>query len=27
MLPRFMYIAVRTPPMPHRYLSMAELYG
>ncbi|PKG37515.1 IS1595 family transposase, partial [Psychromonas sp. Urea-02u-13] len=27
MLPRFMYVALRTPPMPQRYLSMAELYG
>jgi transposase-like protein len=27
MLPRFMYVALRTPPMPQKYLSMAELYG
>lgn len=27
MLPRFAYIALRTPPMPRRFLSMAELYG
>ena len=27
MLPRFAYIAMRTPPMPRRFLSMAELYG
>ena len=27
MLPRFMYVALRTAPMPARYLSMAELYG
>ena len=27
MLPRFAYIALRTPPMPNRLLSMAELYG
>ncbi len=27
MLPRFAYIALRTPPMPNKYLRMAELYG
>ncbi len=27
MLPRFMYVALRTPPMPGRLLSMAENYG
>ncbi|MCP5078227.1 MAG: IS1595 family transposase [Psychromonas sp.] len=27
MLPRFMYEALRTPPMPQRYLSMAEFHG
>lgn len=27
MLPRFAYVALRTPPMPVRLLSMAELYG
>jgi len=27
MLPRFMYVALRTAPMPQRYLTMAELYG
>ncbi|WP_299491668.1 IS1595 family transposase [uncultured Shewanella sp.] len=27
MLPRFMYVALRTPPMPQKYLSIAELYG
>ncbi|MEH6453052.1 MAG: IS1595 family transposase, partial [Psychromonas sp.] len=27
MLPRFMYVALRTPPMPQRCLSMAEVYG
>jgi len=27
MLPRFMYVALRTAPMPQKYLSMAELYG
>tara|TARA_R110001583_G_scaffold69544_2_gene197081 strand:+ start:1972 stop:2265 length:294 start_codon:yes stop_codon:yes gene_type:complete len=27
MLPRFAYIALRTPPMPNKLLSMAELYG
>ena len=26
-LPRFMYIALRTPPMPYRLLKMAEDYG
>lgn len=27
MLPRFSYIAVRTPPMPNRLLTLAEVYG
>ena len=27
MLPRFVYVAIRTPPMPGRFLSMAESYG
>ena len=27
MLPRFAYIALRTPPMPIKLLSKAELYG
>jgi len=27
MLPRFACIALRTPPMPNKLLSMAELYG
>jgi len=27
MLPRFAYVAIRTPPMPGRLLSMAESYG
>jgi len=27
MMPRFMYIAVRTPPMTGKLLKMAELYG
>jgi hypothetical protein len=27
MLPRFAYIALRTPPMSNKLLSMAELYG
>ena len=27
MLPRFLYVSVRTPPMPERLLKMAELYG
>ena len=27
MLPRFIYIAARTPPMPNRLLSLAESYG
>ena len=27
MRPRFMYVALRPPPMPQRYLSMAELNG
>ena len=27
MLPRFAYIALRTPPMPNKLLSMAERYG
>ena len=27
MLPRFAYIAVRTPPMPGRLLKLAEAYG
>lgn len=27
MLPRFAYVAVRTPPMPNRLLKMAEDYG
>lgn len=27
MLPRFAYVALRTPPMPMRLLSMAENYG
>ncbi len=27
MLPRFGYVAVRTPPMPRRLLNMAEAYG
>jgi len=27
MLPRFMHIALRTPPMPQKLLNMAELYG
>jgi hypothetical protein len=27
MLPRFSYIAVRTPPMPNRLLTLAEDYG
>ena len=27
MIPRFMYIALRTPPMPCRLLKVAESYG
>lgn len=27
MLPRFAYVAVRTPPMPGRLLKLAEVYG
>jgi len=27
MLPRFVYVALRTPPMPNRLLKMAESYG
>lgn len=27
MFPRFVYIAIRTPPMPNRLLSLAESYG
>jgi len=27
MLPRFIYMAVRTPPMPQKLLSMAESHG
>jgi hypothetical protein len=27
LLPRFMYVALRTPPMPYRLLKMAETYG
>ena len=27
MLPRFAYVALRTPPMPNKLLRMAELYG
>ena len=27
MIPRFAYIALRTPPMPNRLLKLAELYG
>jgi ISXO2-like transposase domain len=27
MLPRFAYVAVRTPPMPGRLLKLAEAYG
>ncbi len=27
MLPRLMYVALRTPPMPQKHLSMTELYG
>tara|TARA_Y100001001_G_C7814953_1_gene241190 strand:- start:12 stop:248 length:237 start_codon:yes stop_codon:yes gene_type:complete len=27
MLPRFLAVAARTPPMPHRLLRMAELYA
>ncbi len=27
MLPRCAYIALRTPPMPNKLVSMAELYG
>ncbi|MCP4326105.1 MAG: IS1595 family transposase, partial [Alteromonadales bacterium] len=27
MMPRFLFAAVRTPPMPKRLLIMAELYG
>jgi len=27
MLPRFIYVALRTPPMPNRLLKMAESYG
>jgi transposase-like protein len=27
MLPRFVYVAVRTPPMPGRLLKLAETYG
>ena len=27
MVPRFAYIAVRTPPMPIRFLILAEAYG
>ena len=27
LLPRFMYVAIRTPPMPYRLLIMAEVYG
>jgi len=27
MLPRFVYVAVRTPPMPGRLLKLAEAYG
>ncbi|MEI6893903.1 MAG: IS1595 family transposase, partial [Colwellia sp.] len=27
MLPLFMFVAMRTPPMPQKLLSMAEAYG
>jgi hypothetical protein len=27
MLARFMFVALKTPPMPQRLLSMAEAYG
>ncbi len=27
MLPRFIYVGLRTPAMPQRLLSMAEVYG
>ena len=27
MMPRFGYIAVRTPPMPYKFLKLAEAYG
>jgi transposase-like protein len=27
LLPRFVYVAVRTPPMPNRLLKLAEAYG
>ena len=27
MLPRFMFVAMKTPPMPQRLLSMAEAHG
>lgn len=27
MMPRFLTIALRTPPMPKRLLTLAELYG
>jgi hypothetical protein len=27
MIPRFAYVAVRTPPMPNRLLILAEAYG
>jgi len=27
MLPRFVYVAARTPPMPGRLLKLAEAYG
>ncbi|NRB25811.1 MAG: IS1595 family transposase, partial [Shewanella sp.] len=27
LLPRFMSVAVRTPPMPYRLLKMAEPHG
>ncbi|MFT5296474.1 MAG: hypothetical protein ACI9YH_002494, partial [Colwellia sp.] len=27
LLPRFMHIALRTPPMPYRRLRKAETYG
>jgi hypothetical protein len=27
MMPRFLFVAMKTPPMPQRLLTMAELYG
>ena len=27
MMPRFLFVAMKTPPMPKRLLKLAELYG